>query len=169
MQHCSQRRPRCDDCVVLIRIEASNLPGRNFGPGPDDPGGRHNVHVAVQSRKGQPELVGLHPGDAQSACWELEGNVVASPRGDVRGALIHGSPGRRFIYLSWGAVDATGAFTMFRRAKLWLDAVPDDVMTAAMNSGVLVGRLGLTDSKGWPRCASVRPPQIEWSAARPTV
>jgi hypothetical protein len=30
---------------------------------------------------------------------------------------------------------------------------------------VLVGRLGLTDAKGNPVCASIRPPLIEWSAA----
>jgi hypothetical protein len=54
---------------------------------------------------------------------------------------------------------------MFRRAKLWLDAVPDEVMTAAIQGELLVGRLGLTDRTGWPLCASVRPPRIEWSAA----
>jgi hypothetical protein len=29
---------------------------------------------------------------------------------------------------------------------------------------MLVGRLGLTDAKGNPLCAAVRPPVIEWSA-----
>jgi uncharacterized protein DUF5990 len=156
----------CDDGVVLIRIEGSDLPGRSCGTGPDHPDGHHNVHVAVQGRKGQEELCGLHPGDARSAHWELECEIVSSPpRGDVRGPQIHGSPGRRFIYLSWGAIDLAGAFTMFRRAKLWLDAVPDEVMTEAIDCNLLVGRLGLTDSEGWPLCASVRPPQIAWSAA----
>ena len=153
-------------CVVQIRIEGSDLPGRSCGPGPDDPDGRHNVHVAVQGRKGQEDLFGLHPGDARSAQWELECEIVSSPSGgDVRGPQVHGSPGQRFIYLSWGAVDAAGSFRMFRRAKLWLDAVPEEVMTAAIDGGVLVEHLGLTDSKGWPLCASVRPPQIQWSAA----
>jgi hypothetical protein len=30
--------------------------------------------------------------------------------------------------------------------------------------GLLVGSLGLTDPKGHPLCAAVRPPVIEWSA-----
>ena len=159
---------------MRIRIEASDLPGRSFGPGPDDPAGRHNVHVAVQGRKGQADLVGLHPGDADSACWELglAARVLSSPpNSDVRGAQIHGSPGARFIYLSWGTVDAMGSLTMFRRAKLRLDAVPDEVnsRSAAIDGDVLVGRLGLTDTQGWPLCASVQPPQIEWSAAKPAV
>jgi Family of unknown function (DUF5990) len=58
-----------------------------------------------------------------------------------------------------------GARIMFRRAKLWLTAVPPEVLGAAAQQGVLVGRRGLTDAKGGPRCASVRPPVIEWSAA----
>ena len=56
--------------------------------------------------------------------------------------------------------------TLFRRAKLWLNAIPTDVIDSALESGVLVGRLGLTDGKGNPLCASVRPPLIEWSAGR---
>jgi hypothetical protein len=55
-------------------------------------------------------------------------------------------------------------FDMFRRAKLWLEAVPATVVEAAIASGVLVGRLGLTDPRGNPVCASIRPPLIEWCA-----
>ena len=36
---------------------------------------------------------------------------------------------------------------------------------AAVVSGRLVARLGLTDAKGHPVCAHVRPPLIDWSAA----
>jgi hypothetical protein len=61
-------------------------------------------------------------------------------------------------------VDQAGSFTMFRRAKLCLDAVPDDVQALAIERRRLVGRLGLTDDKGGPLCAAVRPPRIEWSA-----
>lgn len=53
---------------------------------------------------------------------------------------------------------------MFRRAKLQLDAVPPEVLDAAVTRGLLVGRLGLTDPHGHPTCASVRPPLIEWIA-----
>jgi hypothetical protein len=52
---------------------------------------------------------------------------------------------------------------MFRRAKIMFDGIPADVMAAAQESGVLVGRLGLTDPKGNPTCAAVRPPLIEWT------
>ena len=56
-------------------------------------------------------------------------------------------------------------FTLFRRAKLSLDAVPAAVLDEALDLGLLVGRLGLTDPKGNPRCAAVQPPVIGWSAA----
>jgi len=53
---------------------------------------------------------------------------------------------------------------MFRRAKLWLDAIPPDVLDEADRKGTVVGRLALTDDMGGPLCASVRPPIIKWSA-----
>ena len=83
-----------------------------------------------------------------------------------RGRSVQGGPGKRFVYLSWGVVAGVGTFAMFRRAKLMLDGVPPDVLHRAVASGILVGRLGLTDEKGHAaRCAaSVRPPLIEWSA-----
>ncbi len=152
---------------MLIRLEGSELPGRTCGPGPDFPDGHHNIHVAVQGRKSQQDLVGCSPGDAESVVWELECDVVTpAPHADVRGAQIQGSSGNRFVYITWGVVDDAGTFTMFRRAKLMLDAVPDEVMAAAIDKGVLVGRLGLSDDHGWPLCAAVRPPRIRWSARK---
>lgn len=82
---------------------------------------------------------------------------------DVRGRYIQGRPGERFIYLNWGTPNGDGRMDMFRRAKLMLDAVPGEVLAKAATSGVLVGRLRLTDAKGQPLCASVRPPAIDWS------
>ena len=125
-------------------IEATDLPG----------GG--DVRVGVQ-RRGRPDEV-LDPvaGDAAGATWTVECRVRGD---DVTGPYVEGRPGARFMYLSWGRGGA-----MFRRAKLMLDAVPPDVLRAAERSGSLVARLGLTDEKGGPRCAAVRPPVVTWSA-----
>jgi Family of unknown function (DUF5990) len=153
---------------VQILIEATDLPGTSCGPSPDQPGGYHRIHVGVQRRSPRDELLGVVPGDAAAASWALEATVTQSPSGtDVKGPYIQGPPGGRFIYLSWGTVAGDGVFTMFRRAKLRLDAVPADVLGRAVESGLLVGRLGLTDQKGHPLCASVRPPLIQWSAVAP--
>jgi hypothetical protein len=151
---------------VLLRIEGFDLPGRTCGPGPDFPDGHHNIHVAVQGRKGQHDLLGLVPANVASAVWELGCDLAAPPPAvDLRGPHIQGAPGKRFVYITWGVVEPSNPFRMFRRAKVWLDAVPETVMRAACECGLLVGRLGLTDAKGWPLCASVRPPRIEWSSA----
>lgn len=148
---------------MRIRLEGTSLPGRSCGPGPAQPAGHRNVHVAVQRRGKPAELLGLVPGDAPSATWVLD--CVASADGtDIKGPCIQGPPGGRFIYLSWGDVAADGAFTMFRRAKLQLATIPSGLVAEAGADGEIVGRLGLTDQKGGPVCASVRPPLIEWSA-----
>ena len=131
------------------------------------PAGYQNVHVGVQRRGRRHELLDPVPGDAPSASWTLDCVLARTPTGvDLQGPYIQGRPGARFVYLSWGTVDASGVFTLFRRAKLWLEAVPATVMEEAIERGVLVGRLGLTDRKGHPVCAAVRPPAIEWSAPR---
>lgn len=150
---------------VLLRIEGFDLPGRTCGPGPDFPDGHDNIHVAVQGRKGQQDLLGRVPADVTSTVWELTCELVSpGPGADLRGPQIHGSPGKRFVYITWGVVGPADSFRMFRRAKLWLDAVPPEVMQVASERGLLVGRLGLSDDRGWPLCAAVRPPRIHWSA-----
>jgi Family of unknown function (DUF5990) len=166
-----------DTGVMRIRIEAFDLPGSRCGPSPDVPGGYDGIMVAVQRRNKPAELIGLTPGDAPSAVWDLDCAVTRTETGtDVRGPFIQGPPGARFVYLSWVYSDGSKApsqpdpsggtggsgLTLFRRAKLRLDAVPAAVMDAATERGTLIGRLRLTDDKGHPLCASVRPPLIEW-------
>lgn len=127
--------------------------------------GYHNIHVGVQRRAKCDELLGLTPGDAPAAPWTLDCQVTGAEAGrDVGGPFIQGPRGGRFIYLSWGTVDEADTFTLFRRAKLWLDGVPAVVLEDAIQTGVLIGRLGLTDAKGLPTCTAGLPPTIEWSA-----
>lgn len=150
---------------MQIRIEASDLPGSSCGPSPDRPGGYHNIHVGVQRRNRRDELLDPVPGDAPAATWTMECTAARSEAGaDLKGPYIQGPPGGRFIYLSWVTVDDAGGASLFRRAKLWLDAVPPAVLDSALAGGLLLGRLGLTDPKGHPLCAAVRPPVIEWLA-----
>jgi hypothetical protein len=136
------------------------LTGRECAPSGNFPG-YSNIHVGVQRKNRREEPLDLHPGNAATAVWTLDCVVDGT---DVRGPYIQGPPGGRFIYLSWGTVDDAGRFTLFRRAKLLLEDVGTDVLDAAATSGLLVGRLGLTDAKGNPLCARVRPPHIGWTA-----
>ncbi|MFI6156833.1 DUF5990 family protein [Kitasatospora sp. NPDC051170] len=149
-----------------LRIEATDLPGRTCVGGPGFPA-YEDVHVAVQRRGRPAELLDPQPGDAASARWALECEVKRLPDGrpDVTGRYVQGAPGGRFVYLSWVGAEVAGeGRSMFRRAKLMLEAVDRETVEAAAVSGLLVARLGLTDVKGHPLCAAVRPPLVVWRA-----
>jgi Family of unknown function (DUF5990) len=144
---------------VLIRIEGTDLPGRRHG-GEADRLRQGNVHVGVQRKA---EVVDRVPVDAPSAAWAFEvTSREVDDLLDVGGPWVHGRPGARFLYLSWGTVDGA-VFTMFRRAKLLFGDIPTPLLRAAHDgAGELVAALGLTDERGEPRCARVRPPDVTW-------
>ncbi len=122
-----------------------------------------NVHVALQVRW-DPE--GLVPGDAESATWDLDVDVVtADDEGfDFKGPAVHGKKGDRFLYLTWGDVSDTNPFKMFRRAKLMLNRVDTDLVAEATSGQrALVGSISLTDEHGCPRCVRVDPPHLTWA------
>ncbi|MBV6695775.1 DUF5990 family protein [Kitasatospora aureofaciens] len=146
---------------MQLRIEAVDLPGRECGAGPGFPGYR-DIHVAVQRRAKRDELLDPQPGDAPHAKWTLECTAKPTPTGvDITGRYVQGGPGGRFVYLNW----VSGAdFTLFRRAKLLLEEIDRETAEAAMGTGLLVARLGLTDAKGHPLCAAVRPPLVTGTA-----
>jgi hypothetical protein len=141
---------------LRIRIEGSSLPGRTFCE-------YQHVHVGVQCRA---EPVDLVPGDAAAAVFEFDVDILAvDGRWDFRGPYVHGRRAERFLYLAWGDHPSDGGFVMFRRAKLHLSCLdPDLIAAAAAPAHRLVARLALTDGRGAPRCASLRPPNIAWSA-----
>lgn len=147
-----------------IRIEGSELPGRP-GSAQADALRLGNVHVGVQRKS---EVVERFPADAAAATWEFEvSSREVDGLLDVGGPYVHGRPGARFLYLSWGAVEGE-TFAMFRRAKLLFGDIPTAMLRAAhegASDGRLVARLGLTDADGGPRCARVRPPDITWGPA----
>ncbi|WP_371516059.1 DUF5990 family protein [Kitasatospora sp. NBC_01300] len=152
-----------------LRIEATDLPGRECAAAPGFPGYR-DLHVAVQRRGRPAELLGPVPGDAPRARWSLECEARPVPGGadlpggvDLTGRYVQGGPGARFVYLNWVTRDGDG-WALLRRAKLLLAAVDREVAGAAVERGVLVARLRLTDAKGRPLCAAVRPPVVTWSA-----
>jgi hypothetical protein len=144
------------DAAVLIEIRGRDLPGRRVA-------GHDNVHVGIQRKRTATELVAA---DVERARWELI--VDVTDEGDVKGPHVQGRKGDRFVYLTWNDVAGDGSLTMVGRTKLMLAAVPADVFAEAGRAGWrLVGELGLTDERGKPRFAAVRPPVIAWSAAWP--
>jgi Family of unknown function (DUF5990) len=150
--------------TMVVEIWGSDLPGRRCGPTPDG-GSYQNIHVGIARRADTIELV---PGDAPSARWQIEVTVRGGDDGnfDYGGPFVHGRRGERHLGLRWGTLGDDGTFAVFRAANLRFSDVDASVVQQALRSGGrLVGSLGLTDAQGWPRCASVRPPDITWSAA----
>jgi len=146
---------------VQLVIRGHHFPGRSFTGGDAD---RTNVHVGVQERREPVDLVG---GDVEEATWKVEVRVVRGDDGtcDFKGASVQGKKGDRFLYLTWGDVGTHGSFAMFRRAKLMVaDIAPALLADVAQTDGVLVASLPLTDERGCPRCARVKPPVISWRA-----
>ena len=152
---------------MRITIHGRNLPGRRFT---SDGVVLENVHVGVQVGK---EPVGLVPGDAVSATWQVDVRTVVGEEGelDLRGPAVHGRRGERFFYLTWGDVGTDGSFAMFRRAKLMVADVDSNLLARAAAAeagsqgvgGGLSADIDLTDDHGCPLCARVRPPTVRWS------
>jgi hypothetical protein len=176
-----RRRPaprlRAEPRPLVVVIEGYDLPGRSCRPGPDGTG-YHNIHVALPSKvTGRPGLAvpdgkwqaaEAVPGDARSARWEIE---VKIRRGegviDFGGPFVGGDRTDRSIGLAWGEVSGDGIFRLFRGVKIRLVDVDPGIVEDAMRPGhQLVARVRLTDARGNPICARVRPPDIVWSAER---
>ncbi len=140
---------------VPMRIVGRRLPGSSWS-------GRQGIHIGVQHGT---EVVGLVIGDAADAVFDIHLEVIADGNGepDFRGPYVHGRRGERFVYLSWGEVDDEGTFSMFRRLKLHLAPLLEQCSA----EGVLAAKkiqavLELTDTRGRPLAASVRPPWVTW-------
>ncbi|MCX4822655.1 DUF5990 family protein [Streptomyces sp. NBC_01142] len=133
-----------------LRITGRELPGSACGEYKD-------IHVGTQRGREPDQLV---PADAAEAVFEIPVETVTAPDGtaDFRGPYVQGRRGERFIYLTWGEMPPGGEFAMFRRAKFFLADLPEE----ALAGGSAETGLGLTDGRGMPLCAAVRPPRITW-------
>lgn len=136
---------------MRLRIVLTDLPGRSWGD-------HEAVYVGVQ--KGKDEVLGITPGDAGRATWDVE--LEVRDDGDVRGPCVQGKRGERFVYLTWGTSDDPARWGMFRRAKLLLAPVGDLLQEAAATGASVEATLRGIDDKGGPVCASVRPPRVTW-------
>ena len=120
----------------------------------------HEVLVGLQRGR---EVVAPRPVTGTSMTLEAELDVVVTPSGvDYRGPWVQGRRGDRFLYLCWGHDDGSG-FALARRAKLMLGVLDPAEMVTARPGAVLEARLSLTDARGQPVCAAVRPPAMRWT------
>jgi hypothetical protein len=141
--------------AIHLRVRGTDPPGLSCGPSPDQPGGYHHVHCGLQRGS---EVVDPAPGD-QPFVADIE---ILVRNGKLSGPYVHGRSGDRFLYLSWGEFDGD-EFRMFRRAKIRLEHLDP----AALDDHAVEVRMPLRDAKGHPICASLRPPQVEWTVDPP--
>jgi hypothetical protein len=138
--------------TARFRIVGSDLPGSTCGPSSDQPGGYSHIHLGIQRGR---EVIDLVAADEAKAVFEFDVDIR---NGRLAGPFIHGRQGQRFVYLSWGQL-IDDDFRMFRRAKLHVDHLDP----AQVDGQVVEGKVTLTDGRGHPLCASVRPPRIVWT------
>ena len=173
-------RPKPVLGTMKVVIEGTELPGLTCQPEPDGTVHR-NIHVALATTakgiaEGQPWLnvplkPGLaaepFPGDAKQTRWKVTVTVRGSAGDgyDFTGPSVGGDRTDRNLGLVWGDVPGDGTLQLFRGAKLRLVDVPPDLITDAMRPGhSLVAQVRLTDDRGNPVCARLRPSHLTWSA-----
>ena len=85
---------------------------------------------------------------------------------DFTGPLVHGRPGERFLYLSWGRVTTDNKHDMFRRLKLYLSPVSRESWSSPGVTWEHVKRGSITTSvngsgpDGTPHCGTV---EVRWT------
>jgi Family of unknown function (DUF5990)/Domain of unknown function (DUF5655) len=170
------RRPAPVVGTLTVLVDGFDLPGLSCHPEPDGTVHR-SVHVALSGQdadrtyldipgRGGGRALEPVPGDAAAARWEVPVTVRRGDEGfDFGGPFVRGDRTDRHIGLAWGDVPGDGTLRIFRGAKLRLVDVEPDLIKAAMRPGRrLVARVRLTDARGNPICARIRPPYIAWSA-----
>lgn len=88
---------------------------------------------------------------------EIEGELVK-----FRGPVVQGTPGDQFVYLVWGARDGE-LWTTSRRVKVPLSSIETGRISRAIDTNQpLSMRIVMTNNKGEPIAASLKPDQFEW-------
>ena len=148
--------------TVRVTVDGHDLPGLSCGLDldglPCD-----DVHVGlVRAARPSNSCAGTRSGPAgRSTSSSVLTNDGAL---DYGGPFVHGRRGERSLGLRWVRLTHDDELDGFRAAKLRLsDLDPRIVEQALLHGRALVARLGLTDDDGYPRCASVRPPDVSWS------
>ncbi len=139
---------------ITIQLHCSNFPGRVVAD-------CQNVYVGVQ--RGD-EIIFEVPGDTSSHNFELTVQVGENKDGSPNflGSFVHGPVGGRFLYLVW--FDKNGAVRMrFCRAKINLQHLGwPEIEAAILNQEPIKAQVFLTDKKGGPACATLKPENINW-------
>lgn len=146
---------------LTLVVRAFDFPGRTCGD-------YSAIRVGLAPCRGKHPSETAVPADLASFTWTCAvGVIVGVIAGDLvryTGPAVQGDARQPFVYLTWLGRLRNEPEAMFRRLKLRLDAVPADTLETALALGTLTAALGLRDALNMPRCGSVFPPTVLWSA-----
>jgi len=142
---------------LIIEVICHHLPGTRFEDSQSpDCQTREPVYLGIQ--KGN-EVIEAVPGDRKQVIFRPTFRIAKQPDGSPNflGPFAKGTPQERFFYLTWGVMDKNGHFAMFRRAKIHLNHLTWDQVSAALSENrPLKVSIDMTGKKGDPICASIR-------------
>lgn len=141
---------------VAFEIECYDFPCAALSP-------YAHLRLGIQERE---DIVQDAPCSDGAACFrfvleatwdEADGSMI------WRGGYAHGPRADRFIYLCWGAWGEHG-WQHFRRAKVPLKNINRTLILQALQEGrPLRARIRMTDDRGEPAAATLKPDQATWT------
>lgn len=140
--------------VIHIQLICSNFPQL-----PSE--GRTNIYLGIQK---QQEILEETPMSASEKAFLIPVKTSEGKDGspNFTGPYVFGKTGDKFLYLVWFTKTVVGD-QRFRRAKIKLrDLSWSSIHYAREQQVPITARIQLTDAKGGPICASLKPPYIEW-------
>ena len=148
---------------LLITVICREMPGRRFE---DENVGkftiREPVFLGIQENR---TAIELHPGDAPEVIFRPVFRIKQQPDGSPNflGPFAFGTPKQRFFYLNWLVQKPHAHRDMFRRAKIHLSEIGWQTVEKCLSGEQKLSvELRMTDDKGAPICATVKPSHATW-------
>lgn len=139
-----------------IQLICSDFPGLPFE-------GRAAVYLAIQHKE---DILDETPSNVQEKIFDLRVKVTEGKDGlpNFTGPYVFGKTGDKFLYLVWFMKTSMGN-ERFRRAKIKLNEFSWSQIRKAQAAEIPIrAQIRLTDAKGGPICASLKPPYIQWKS-----
>ncbi len=140
---------------IAIEVICTRLPGTQWCE-------RGPVHLGIQ--KGE-ELVDPAPADLKRIVFRpvLRARQHSDGSANFLGPFAHGPRAERFIYLIWAVMQGKAPVARLGRVKIHLNHIEwQDVETAVARKKPMKVTIALTNAKGQPVFASVRPGAAAW-------
>jgi hypothetical protein len=140
---------------ITIEVICTRLPGKQW----DDKG---PVSLGIQK---DDDLVEPAPADLERIVFQPDFRVRHHADGSASflGPFAHGPRAERFIYLIWALMKGDTPMAMIGRVKIHLNHIKwADIEKAASRKKPIKATLELTNAKGKPVFASVRPDAAKW-------